>query len=98
LLRSSRKTNEVWRGGCHPGFRTRDVRKRRGLTQKELAAAVGVAVSTVKRIEQGIYGPVRLKMTRRLAVALDVPTSALMNGPDSPVASPASVLRWEPVA
>jgi transcriptional regulator with XRE-family HTH domain len=80
-----------------PGDRIRNVRKRRGLTQRELAGKAGVALATVKKIEQGTYGALRSAMARKLAVALDVPTSALLTEPDAPVPSPESIQRWEPV-
>ena len=79
------------------GDRIRSVRKRRGLTQRELAAAAGLSHSTVKKIEQGSYGGIRLETLRRLAAAMGVPTTTLM---------PAAVQRepeapggtiWEPV-
>ena len=81
-----------------PGGRVRSARKRRGMTQRELAVAAGLALITVKKIEQGAYGSMRLETVRRLAVALGVPTSALRGDePDTPVPGPDSVQRWEPV-
>jgi len=79
------------------GGRVRDVRKRRGLSQRELATAAGVSLSTVKKIEQGTYGGVRLETAHKLAIVLRVPTSALVTEPDAPVPSPQAVQRWEPV-
>jgi transcriptional regulator with XRE-family HTH domain len=54
----------------------REARKRRGLTQRELARQSGVSISLVTKLEQGAYGGVRLETVRRLAVVLGVRTSA----------------------
>jgi transcriptional regulator with XRE-family HTH domain len=80
------------------GERLRGARKRRGLTQHELARSSGVSVSLIRKLEQGDYdNGVRLETVHKLAVPLGVPTSALLTGPDAPVANPQSVQRWEPV-
>ena len=79
------------------GDRLRSVRVRRGLTQRELAEAAGVSLSLVKKLEQGSITDVRLETARRLAVAVDVATSALMTEPDAPVPAPESTRRWESV-
>lgn len=65
------------------GDRIREVRKRRGLTQRELARSSGVSVSLIRKLEQDDYGDVRLETAHRLAVVLRVPTSALITGPDA---------------
>jgi transcriptional regulator with XRE-family HTH domain len=67
------------------------------MTQRELASAAGLSHSTVKKIEQGTYGGIRLETAHKLAVALRVPTSALMMEPDAPVPTPESGQQWEPV-
>ena len=77
--------------------RIRDVRKRRGMTQRELAAASGLSLSAIKKIEQGTYGPLRLQVRRKLAVALEVTATALDSAPDAPVPPPQDARRWEPV-
>ncbi len=74
----------------------REARKRRDLTQRDLARLAGVSVSLVTKVEQGIYGAVRLETVHKLAVALRVPTSALAGG-DAPAAGPGERERWEPV-
>jgi transcriptional regulator with XRE-family HTH domain len=80
------------------GSRLRDARKRRGLTQRELARLAGVSVSLVRKLEQGDYdNGLRLETVRRLAVALQVPTSALAIGGSPPPPDEESVTRWEPV-
>jgi transcriptional regulator with XRE-family HTH domain len=79
------------------GDRVRNIRKRRGMTQRQLAQAAGLAQATVKKIEQDAYGSMRLETARKLAVALAVPTTTLKTDPDAPVPSPESLQRWEPV-
>ncbi len=79
------------------GERLASVRKRRGLTQRELATVSGMSVSLIRKIEQDDYGQVRLATARKLAQALGVRTSALVTEPDAPVAEPESAQRWEPV-
>lgn len=80
------------------GSRLRDARKRRGLTQRELARLAGVSVSLVRKLEQGDYdNGLRLETVRKLAVALSVPTSALAIGGNPPPPDQESVTRWEPV-
>lgn len=78
------------------GDRLREARKRRGLTQRELARLSGVSVSLVRKLEQDAYGDVRLETVHKFAAVLRVPTSALAAG-DAPVPSEQSVVRWEPV-
>lgn len=80
-----------------PGARVREVRKRRGLSQRELAARSGLSLSTVRKIEQGTYGAVRLPVRRKLAITLGVTVTALDGRPDAPVPQPADSARWEPV-
>jgi transcriptional regulator with XRE-family HTH domain len=51
------------------GARLREVRKRRGLTQRELARLSEVSLSFIRKLEQGNYsGGVRLETIHRLAV------------------------------
>jgi transcriptional regulator with XRE-family HTH domain len=80
------------------GDRVREARKLRGLTQRELAAASGLSVSLVRKLEQGDYGGLRLETAHRLAVALGVTTSALISPRDDAEAEPGSAGEWEPVA
>jgi transcriptional regulator with XRE-family HTH domain len=79
------------------GDRVRTARKLARLTQRELAGKSGLALITVKKIEQDAYGSMRMETARRLAVALGVRTTALTAGPDAPVPGPESVQRWERV-
>ena len=79
------------------GDRIRVVRKRRGMTQRELAATAGLSYSTVKKIEQGTYGGIRLETLRKLAAAVKVPTTTLMQtaGQHEPEAPDSTM--WGPV-
>ncbi|GGS98853.1 hypothetical protein GCM10010156_66230 [Planobispora rosea] len=60
--------------------RLRAVRKRRGLTQRELARLAGVSFSLVSKLEQGVVEGTRLETVRKLAVALRVSTTDLVGG------------------
>ncbi|GAB3653099.1 helix-turn-helix transcriptional regulator [Actinocorallia lasiicapitis] len=66
------------------GERLRTVRKRRGLSQRDLAALAGVSVSLIRKLEQGERDDTRLETLRKLASALGVRTSDLIVrvGPD----------------
>jgi transcriptional regulator with XRE-family HTH domain len=79
------------------GDRVRDVRKRRGLSQRELAERSGVSLSLVRKLEQADYGNVRLETLHKLAVALRIPTTALATGPDAADPEGREVEQWEPV-
>jgi transcriptional regulator with XRE-family HTH domain len=54
------------------------IRKARNLSQEELAAAAGVAVDTVARIERGERQTTRTATLNKLAAALDVQPSTLL--------------------
>jgi transcriptional regulator with XRE-family HTH domain/alkylhydroperoxidase/carboxymuconolactone decarboxylase family protein YurZ len=78
------------------GDRVRDARRRRGLTQRELADLSGMSLSLVRKLEQGEREDVRIETARKLAVSLDVPTMALIG--DAPALPPVtSGPAWEPV-
>lgn len=79
------------------GERVQEVRKRRGLTQRELARATGLSLSTITKLEQGKYGDLRMETARTIAMALRIPTTDLIAGPDISDADPATVASWEPV-
>jgi transcriptional regulator with XRE-family HTH domain len=83
--------------GSTLGERLASVRKRRGLSQRELAEAAGLSISLIRKLEQDAYGQVRLATARKLAKALGVTTSALVTEPDAPVPAPESARQWEPV-
>lgn len=76
----------------------RSIRKRRGLTQQELAANAGLSLSLVKKVEQGTYPSMRGAMALKLATGLGVTvTEVLADYHDAPVPGPGSAERWEPV-
>jgi transcriptional regulator with XRE-family HTH domain len=77
------------------GERVRNVRRRRGLTQCELAAAAGVSESLIKKLEQGNITDVRIETLHKIAVPLKVPTSDLMTGPEAE--DPITPDRWDDV-
>jgi transcriptional regulator with XRE-family HTH domain len=77
------------------GERIRNVRRRRGLTQRELATAAAVSESLIKKLEQGQITDVRLETLHKIAVALHVPTTALAVAPDAPEPEQDSVRGWE---
>jgi transcriptional regulator with XRE-family HTH domain len=79
------------------GDRVRSVRKRRGLTQQELAKSAGVSLSLVKKLEQDEYGNLRLETAHKLAIALRVPTSTLATGPDAGQPESVDIEQWAPV-
>lgn len=80
------------------GARLREVRKRRGLTQRDLARSSGLSVSLIRKLEQGDYdNGLRLETVHKMAVALSVPTSTLAIGSRPSPPDQESVTRWEPV-
>ncbi|WP_432107258.1 helix-turn-helix domain-containing protein [Streptomyces sp. AA1529] len=80
----------------HIGERLRDIRKRRGMTQRDLSTAADVSLSLVRKLEQGEYGDTRMETARRLAYALRVPTGRLLRR-DADDPDPVTVDRWAPV-
>ncbi|MFG6199095.1 helix-turn-helix domain-containing protein [Nonomuraea sp. JJY05] len=60
------------------GERLQSVRKRRGLSQRELAVRSGVALSLVRKVEQGERKSVRVETLRKWAEALGVTTTTLL--------------------
>src|SRR5258708_31121544 len=83
--------------GQEIGNRVREARKRRGLTQKELAVASGLSISLVTKLESGALDGVRLETAHRLAVVLGLPTSELASGPDAPEPDRESADLWAPL-
>lgn len=79
------------------GDRLRDTRKRRGLTQRELATRSGVSLALVRKLEQGAHRDTRLETARKLAAALHVPTVALITEHVEEGATTSTVERWAPV-
>ncbi|GAB2625366.1 hypothetical protein GCM10027168_66370 [Streptomyces capparidis] len=70
------------------GARLAEIRKRRLLSQRQLAEASGVSVSLIRKIEQGEVSDPRMETARRLAAALRVPTTSLLRRAD-PAPGPA---------
>lgn len=79
------------------GDRIRNVRRRRGLTQRELATAAGVSESLIKKLEQGQISDLRMETLHKIAIPLRVSTSSLAAGPDSAPAVESDVSSWESV-
>ncbi|MFH7599089.1 helix-turn-helix transcriptional regulator [Streptomyces racemochromogenes] len=64
------------------GARVADLRKQKGMTQGELAAAIGRTASWLSQVERGIQPVNRLDVLRLLADGLGVPLQVLQ--PDAP--------------
>jgi transcriptional regulator with XRE-family HTH domain len=79
-----------------PSERVREVRKRRGMTQRELAAASGLSVRTVKDAESPGGPQPRVKTLHALARGLHVTTAELMT-PGQPEADPVTPDQWDDV-
>ncbi|MDB4873290.1 MAG: DNA-binding protein [Massilia sp.] len=79
------------------GERLASVRKRRGLTQRELASESGVSVSLIRQLEQGHLTATRADTARKLAVALRVLTTDLMPRDETAEAVPQVVEEWTSV-
>lgn len=76
------------------GGRLRDVRKRRGISQRQLADLSGVSISLIRKLEQGDYGTVRLETLHKLAVTLRIPTTTLATRPDAAEPERDEVAQW----
>ena len=62
------------------GERLRELRKKAGLTQEELAYKVGVHVMTIRRYESDMRIPTNINDIQRLAAILHVSEEELLNG------------------
>lgn len=58
------------------GLRLQTLRTQAGMTQEELASAVGLTVESISNIERGIYGP-KFNNLEKLAEVLALPVKAL---------------------
>ncbi len=67
------------------GSRLAQIRRRRSLTQAQLAEAAGLLVDLVCKLEAGAKDGVRLGSLHALARALDIPTAALLEAQEEPV-------------
>ncbi len=54
------------------GAKVRELREAKGMTQEELAAAIGVPVSTIMNIEDGKEQQILVGICRKIAHVLDV--------------------------
>lgn len=62
--------NEVFPEG-HPGLALRGLRAREGITQKELAARLGIRQHHISEMEKGIR-PITLEMAKRISAAYNI--------------------------
>ena len=58
--------------------RLREAREARGLTQAELAVAIGVSRKTINTVENGVFGPSTV-IALKLAAALGEPVERLFS-------------------
>jgi transcriptional regulator with XRE-family HTH domain len=81
------------------GDRLRSIRKRRGISQRELAKASGLSYSLVQKVEQGEREDIRVETALKLARALRVPTSSILARDTSADDTPAQDIEeaWGPV-
>jgi transcriptional regulator with XRE-family HTH domain len=79
------------------GDRIRDIRRRRGWSQRRLADESGVSYSLITQLEQHERESASNVTLHKLADALEVPTSALSAGPDAAPAQATDIEAWEPV-
>jgi transcriptional regulator with XRE-family HTH domain/predicted nucleic acid-binding protein len=79
------------------GQNIKEVRKLRGLSQRELADASGVSLDTIKALEQGKSRTARMETFRKLALALRVTTARLAGSGDEEGATQETVDRWKAV-
>lgn len=80
----------------HIGTRLPEIRKRRGLSQRELSSASGVSASLISKLEQGVVDGTRMETAHKLAAALRVNTSTLLERDSEP--APAETAEpWRPL-
>ncbi|WP_329427496.1 helix-turn-helix domain-containing protein [Streptosporangium sp. NBC_01495] len=78
--------------------RLQSIRKRRGLTQKELADLSGVSKSLISKIEQELVTEPQMATAHKLAIALRMNTSELLKGSlRAEEEPPIDTGLWEPV-
>ncbi|MFF7362770.1 helix-turn-helix domain-containing protein [Streptomyces sp. NPDC008125] len=81
----------------YAGKKVQQARKLSGLTQKELASASGVSLSTIRNLEQGDRRDARMETLHKIAKALRLPTMALVAEPREESASSDIRDLWAPV-
>ena len=59
------------------GEHVRNIRKKRGITLKELAEKTGLSIGYISQIERDLTDP-SLSTLRKLSAALDIPTYLFM--------------------
>ncbi|MEV0040688.1 helix-turn-helix transcriptional regulator [Streptomyces sp. NPDC050804] len=79
------------------GKNLKAIRKRRGLTQGQLATASGVSLGMIRKLEQGERDSARMETLRKLATALRVPTMRLTDGSSENGPTAGTEERWEAV-
>ncbi|REE96959.1 helix-turn-helix domain-containing protein [Thermomonospora umbrina] len=79
------------------GERLQAIRKRRGLTQRELAQLSGVSISLLRKLEQGEREDTRVETLRKLAMALRITTAELILRPEPEDEAPVDGDQWAPV-
>ncbi len=84
--------------GTGVGDRLREIRKRRGMTQRDLARASRVSLSLVRKVEQGDDARTGAVALRKLATALDVPVTALLGFAPAVRPAPVNGEMWKPLA
>ncbi|MEO3808864.1 helix-turn-helix transcriptional regulator [Sphaerisporangium sp. B11E5] len=77
------------------GERIVSLRKRRGMSQTQLAALSGISVSLIRKLEQGSRSDTRLETARKLATALGVPTTVLITDHGADQADAQTAGEWE---
>lgn len=60
------------------GYRIMNIRKLRGMTQKQLAERSGISAVTIIKIENGTHKNVTFQQLKRISVALSVPLSKII--------------------
>ncbi|MFG2225400.1 helix-turn-helix domain-containing protein [Streptomyces sp. NPDC048644] len=80
----------------HIGSRLREVRKRRGLTQRGLAEASTVSLSLIRLLEQEKVARTRVETAHKLAAALRITTSSLLERDDEPPQADTTE-HWRPL-
>ncbi|WP_083503398.1 helix-turn-helix domain-containing protein [Frankia casuarinae] len=66
-----------------PGDRIAQIRRRRSLSQEELAARSGVSVAVIRKLEQNRRAGARIETLHALARGLNVKTSELFDNGES---------------
>lgn len=79
------------------GDRLRGTRRRRGLTQQDLAQAAGVSLSLIRRLEQDEQQDTRMATAHRLAAALRIPATRLISRAELPRPPVHADELWRPV-